>query len=528
MLVHLAVNNLGVLGGVEIDPSPGFTAITGETGTGKTLLLGGIRQLLGEPANSGLVGPLGEETTVDGLFDVGGDAELGVSRTIPRHGRSRTRIDGAIVSAETVRNNVSPLIEIIGQHDQLFLRRTDHLRRMIDSSMTGAGSREIQNYQKAWTNYQASLELQAKLGGDLTTLSRELDLARHQVQEIASAKLSPGLDIELERDVSRLRNIEEIQENLGSSSDLAEQVTELSGEIVARLRKVAEYDDALEKLRDDAESLAVLGQDFVSASRTAIESQDADPGALTILEERLTAIGDLKRKYGRTLDDVIEFGIQISERADELESLLEHVGTVGDRVESDHAELVTVADQLSAERLNSCNTLSLAMSNHLGELGMAAAVVRLELTRTEPNSSGADRVQMLYASDERLEPRPVSDVASGGELSRLVLAFRLAVSTDSSATLVFDEVDAGVGGQTATAMGDKLADLAQTTQVLCVTHLAQVASRADRHYVVSRGEDGVATVERVEDTARVEAIATLMSGHESVAGIAAAKEMLDR
>lgn len=527
MLDHLRVANLGVLEDASVDPSPGFTVITGETGAGKTLLLGGLRLILGGKADSGAVGPFADRAHIDGLFLVE-DEELGASRVVPRDGRSRAHLEGTIVSASTLEERLGSLVEIIGQYDQLSIARPSHLLELIDGVLDGEGARAKEAYHKAWVALQDALERQQRLGGDQIALARELDLTRHQANEIATAGLGPGLDERLETDVSRLRNLEEIREHLSETVRITESMADMAGELVSRLRKASGLDPTLVDLASEADGLAAAVSDLSRESRSTSEGLDLDPSQLEELEGRLTAIGDLKRKYGRTLEDVIAFGEQAARRADELESLIADADTIDSLITKARAEVRQRAEALHSARVSAAKRVGSQVMEHLTDLGLASAHVSIDVDETEPGPSGADRVGMQFASDSRLDAGHVASVASGGELSRLVLALRLATASAETVTLVFDEVDTGIGGRTALAMGEKLAELATSAQVLCVTHLPQVAARADTHYVVDRPDDGAAVVRLVTGDDRIEEITRMLAGlPDSVAGRSAAAELLE-
>lgn len=526
MLEHFRVFNLGVVRDATVTPSPGFTVITGETGAGKTLLLGGLRLVLGGSADSGAVGPYDEEARVEGLFG-SGEEEIGATRVVPRDGRSRAYLEGAIVSAAALQDQLGQFVEIVGQHDQLQLTRPSYVLEMIDGVLDDEGRSVSEAYHLAWDRLQEALDRQRQLGGDRIELTRELDLARYQANEIALAGLTPGVDDELEALVSRLRNLEEIREHLGELMRLSETMSDASGEMVARLRKASGLDPSLTGLSMQAEGLAAAVADLSSETRVAGEDLDVDPGTLLEIEQRLTSIGELKRKYGRTVEEVLLYGDSTGQRADEIENLLRDA----DRIESQITELSRDVDARAADlhvaRTAAASSVATDAKTHLSDLGLAAAELAVILTSVQPGPTGGDRAELHFASDSRLEPGPVGSVASGGELSRLVLALRLAAGSRGDATLVFDEVDTGIGGATALAMGSKLAELGRTRQVLCVTHLPQVAARAHTHYVVERDDRGVATVRAVVGEERVAEISRMMAGQpESVAGRRAAEELL--
>lgn len=524
MLEYLQVRNLGVLTDASISPSRRLTVITGETGAGKTLLLGGLRLLTGAKADSKSVGPAGETAQADGLFVV--DDEIGVSRVVPRDGRSRSHLDGTIVSSETLGEKVGALVEIVSQHDQLSLRRPSHILRLIDGSMGERGRKTKLAYEKAWQELADLRRRQQLLGGDDAALRRELDLVRFQAHEIALSGFGEGEEEDLEAHAARLRNAEGILEHLSETVRAAEAMGDDAGVIVSRLRKASEMDGALTDLTEESERISAQLAEISTSLRRAVERVDLDPAHLAEVEERLTLLGDLKRKYGRTLEEVLSFGEEAARRAEEIDSLLADSSRIDAELSEAEGRALSAARSLSNARRTAAGKLSETTAVHLRDLAMERAAVEFQLESVEPGPSGADRAGVVFSSDFALEPGPISKVASGGELSRLVLAIRLATHDDDVGTLVFDEVDAGVGGKTALALAKKLAELSETTQVLCVTHLPQVAAHADTHYVVTR-EHSVASVRRVEEAERISELSRMLAGlPDSDAGHRAAEELL--
>lgn len=526
MLDHLRVRNLGVLEEAAIDPSPGLTVITGETGAGKTLLLGGLRLMLGEKADSSAVGPAADAAQADGLFSTG-DAEMGVTRVVPRDGRSRAHLDGSIVSAAALGENVGGLVEIVGQHDHIGLRRQSQVLSLIDGALDEPGAENLDAYRAAWAELEELRKRQSGLGGNEMALRQELDLVRFQATEIDAAALEAGEDESLEAEAARHRNLEEIQELMAESLQTTENMVEEGGEVVSRMRRLASLDPASEDLAGQAEEIAASLTELGRAVRESAESLEVDPRRAEEVTERLNLIGDMKRKYGKSLDEVIAFGEQAQKRLTELEGLLSAASRIEADLEDARQRLAETGEALTASRLEAADRIVEETQGHLADLGLEGARLIVECSPTEPGPSGSDQVSLLFSSDARLEAGPISSVASGGELSRLVLAVRLATRSPGSETLVFDEVDAGVGGATALAMGRKLAALAETHQVLCVTHLPQLAAFADAHYVVERTES-TATVRRVEGDERLQEISRMLAGlPESEAGQDAAAELLE-
>ncbi len=526
MLNHLRVRNLGVLEDAAIAPGPGLTVITGETGAGKTLLLDALRLLTGDKAKPAAVGPFGDEAVSEGLFEEG-DAELGVTRLVPREGKSRAYLDGNLVAASVLDSRLAALVEIIGQHDQLLLKRSGSILGFIDGSLDSGGALTRRAYDEAWARHRSALDDRRRLGGDRMALERELDLVRHQANEISSAGLSVGDDARIEALAARLRNTETMRENVALAIDELNAINDNGGSLLSRLRRLAELDSSLGGQVAGAESLVESANDLARGLRGVMDSLDADPGALAQLDEQLTSLGDLKRKYGRTLEEVLDFGADAARRADELEGLLAKSAGIEELVSRSEAEVADLGAQLSQARAGAAASIVEHAGRHLADMGLASAHLEVSLQSTPPGPAGADQVELLFASDARLEPGPIHQVASGGELSRLVLALRLATKSRDVDTLVFDEVDAGVGGATAMAMGRKLFDLSRATQVLCVTHLPQVAAHADAHYLIER-TGATATVRRLSDEERVADLTRMLAGlPDSVRGRDAASELLE-
>jgi DNA repair protein RecN (Recombination protein N) len=526
MLHHLRVRNLGVLEDAAIAPGPGFTVITGETGAGKTMLLGALRLLAGEKPSSSMVGPFADEAVAEGLLDDGGQ-EIGVSRVVPRAGRSRAYIDGIVASANALEAKLGGLVELVGQHDRLSLRSPRAIQEMVDSALDDGGRAAREAYLDTWGRYRTALADQRRLGGDTMALERELDLLRYQSDEIRGAGLEPGDDVAMESMATRLRSIERIRVDIGLARDELDRVSAGSGEVVAALRRLAGIDPAFAAQAEMADELDAKATELRRSVRLAADELEEDPEALAELETRLNLLGDLKRKYGRTLQDVLDFGEGASRRAEELEALLAQAASIGEVVSGLEAELTRHGAMLSEARRMAARRVEETTRAHLSELGLPTARLEIGLVPTAPGPSGADQVSIAFASGDRMAPGPIHEVASGGELSRLMLALSLASRARGTSTTVFDEIDAGVGGATALILGRKLADLATATQVLCVTHLPQVAAHATTHYVVERDGDRAGVV-IVEGEERLTELSRMLAGlPDSERGRQAAAELLE-
>jgi DNA repair protein RecN (Recombination protein N) len=525
MLEHLAAKNLGLIKDAELIPAAGLTVITGETGAGKTLLLGALRLLLGETSDSSIVGPFGDQAVAEGLFV--DEVEIPISRVVPREGRSRSYRDGVIVSAGSLQEEMASRIQIIGQHDQFDLKKGRYVLDLIDRNLGEAGANALQEYALRWKALVALLEEQSQLGGSQSELARELDLTRYQHEEISRAGFVVDEDVKLEQDAARLRNIDEIREHMSASDRVLEQLSEVSGELVSYLRKVASLDETAMPLAETAESLAISTNEMSREVSTRFENLSDDPETALQIEQRLNLLGDLKMKYGRTIEEITAFGEASRLRAIELEDLLGRATSIDEEVEGARHEVATSANGLSEIRQKVAADISTQIARHLEDVGLGGATAAFGFQPSPPGASGIDKVEFLFSSHNQLHPGPISRVASGGELSRLILAVSLSTGTEQKQTLVFDEVDAGVGGVTALEMGRKLADLASRQQVLCVTHLPQVAAFADRHYVIDRNESE-ASLGRVDGPSRLEELSRMIAGlPESDRGQQAAAELLE-
>lgn len=528
MLDEITVANLGLIETAALDLSPGLTVVTGETGAGKTLMLGALRLLKGENASKDAIGPHGDTTDVSALMDIDG-TEVVVRRLVT-NSKSKAYVDGQISPAKVLAELVGPHVAIVGQHDQHTITSAAGVRKLVDQSLDENGRAAQAVYADAWLAYQSVLEQVEALGGDLRTIEREVDMLRFQVEEIDQSGFAPGDEEDLRSTAVRLRSAEElaaeVDRAIGELGD--EGIGSNLDDAVRAIDKASRMDTALEDAAAQAKELASLVSELLTdLSRYAadLSSDDTDLG---VIERRLAELGDLKRKYGDTIDDIMTFRKDAATRVEELATTLESAADIDERLASALLTVVTAGASLTQARGKAAEDLSLKATYHLKDLGFTDPHVSVHLSEREPRLTGCDRIELLFASDSALTPAPVSSVASGGELSRLVLALTLSAGGADSAIVAFDEIDAGIGGSTALAMGEKLTALARGRQVICVTHLPQVAAYGDTHFVVSR-VGTVTSVTRVAEKDRVVEITRMLAGlGDSDTGQKHAKELLDR
>lgn len=510
MLDELAVENLGLIATARLEPPTGFVVVTGETGAGKTLLLGALRLLRGDTALKGQIGPAGDETRVEARL-VTADGEVVVARRVSKS-RSRAYLDGSMVPARALEEQTAGLLEIVSQHDRLLLTESKAVLGLIDGALDGAGRKRRDAYDRDWADLVAVRGELALLGSDRHGIERELDMARFQVEEIDIAGFSPGEDSELLIAAGRLRNAEALAEALAAAQKAidGEEGYGVEG-AVRELRQAARTDPSLGEVVSQGEEAAMLVAEFSAEIGRIAETLERDPGALDRIEARLALLGDLRRKYGDSLTEVLAFGERTARRVAELEDLLGRSGKLEDELARAVAAVASRAEDLRAARRAAGAAIAAGAVGHLRDLGFEDPAVHIDVTPTEPGPSGADRITLKFASDASLEPGPVATIASGGELSRLVLAVRLAAGGTEASIVAFDEIDAGLGGETALAMGRKLASLGRERQVLCVSHLPQVAAFANAHFVVDR-TGTKATVRRVEGDERLAELTRMLAG----------------
>ncbi len=524
LLDELAISNLGVLDSARIEPTAGLVVVTGETGAGKTLLLGAIELMLGLPARSGLITSGSDEATVEGRFVTDGE-EMTVTRRLAREGRSRAYLDGSMVPLKVVAERVRGLVEVVAQGDHFALRSSGELRRLLDASLDETGLRSFEKYRNAWDRLAELRKDQTRIGGDVRALERERALVAFQVGEISAAGFVTGDDERLVIDARRMRHASELIEVLNNVHSLVDEASDAGGSAFAGITRAADLDPDLVPLVELAQGVMVGLAELGTEIRIATEGVALDPEMLGEIEQRIALLSDLRRKYGEDLGAVLDFGREAAGRLTELEGLVERSRVLDAELVDSEAGVRAAAGELREARMRAAEQVEDAAESHLRDLGFTSPSIRFTITEAGLGGAGADKIDLLFSSDERIEPGPVAKVASGGELSRLVLALRLAGAAGEAPIVVFDEVDAGLGGRTALAMGRKLAGLARHRQVLCVTHLPQVAAFADAHFVVER-VGASATVRRVEAVDQIEELSRMLAGlSESERGREHAEEL---
>ena len=512
MLVELHVTDLGIVADLTLMLDPGLTAITGETGAGKTLLVEALDLLVGGRADSGLIRDGATEARVEGRFVAEDGTETILARAVPVDGRSRAYVDGRLATVGELAEAGAVLVDLHGQHAHQSLLGPAVQRAALDRFAGAPAADALGAYRDARAEAQRlQLELDG-LGGDERTRVRELDLLRFQIEEIDAAAIDdPGEDTALDEEESLLADAVAHREALTAAFAAVEGTAlDSVGAAVAALAGRRPFEELADRLRATQAELADLGREL----RVAEETVALDPARLDEIRARRQLLRDLRRKYGETLADVAEYAADARRRYDELGGYEERARMFEEQRAAALAAANAASAALSGARRAAAGPLAAAVTPHLRELAMPAARFEVEIDAGEPSDDGSDRVTFLLGANPGEPAAPLSRVASGGELARAMLAMRVVLS-EAPPTLVFDEVDAGIGGEAGAAVGRLMADLAPRHQVLCVTHLAQVAAFADAQVVVEKREDGgrtVATARTADGEERVGELSRMLAG----------------
>lgn len=557
MLTGLRLTSLGVIGSAEIEPAAGLTAVTGETGAGKTMIVTGLGLLLGGRADAGAVRHGADRAQVEGVFtglgpvagrldELGAetdDGELIVTRRVRSTGGSRAWLGGVPVPLAVLAPITGELATIHGQSEQIRLGTPERQREVLDA----AGGPEL---ARVLARYRVDFEERRRVVAELDERTRhareraqEHDMLALGLEEIASVDPQPGEDARLAAQAERLQGLDDLRVLAASAGHALSGADDgddddpgalgLIGRARTQVHRMADTDAQAGPLAAQLDQLAALVQDAAVDLAGYLADLDADPALLETVTGRRAALAGLTRKYGADVDEVLAWARDAAERLRDLSGDDERIEQLCARRAELDAALAERAGRIHALRAAAAERLMRDAGAELAALAMPNARLLLELEPLpEPGPYGADQVRLLFSANPGQSPAPLARVASGGELSRVRLALEVVLAGgEEGHTFVFDEVDAGIGGQVALEVGRRLKRLAAHAQVIVVTHLAQVAAFADSHLVVTKSTDGRVTssdVRRVEGAEREAEIARLMAGTASEVALRHARELLAR
>ena len=554
MIEELRITDLGVIADTTLELAPGFTVLTGETGAGKTMVVTALGLLLGARADTAVVRTGADVAAVEGLLrvrpdgvvadraqDAGATVEqdrLLVARTVSAAGRGRAHAGGRSVPVALLGELVGEQVTVHGQAEQLRLRSGAEQRRILDEYAGGPVASALRLYREAWRSWQQSERRAEEVATGARERAQEAELLRLGLAEVDRIDPQPQEDVHLAEEWARLAHAEELRQGaqvakeavMGAEDQAGPGAYGLLAEARAALDGVRGHDPRVAELADRLAELTYLLADLGTDLAGYAADVDADPARLADVESRRSAVGVLVRAHG-DVRAALGWAARSRERLLELDD-----DGLPARLREEAAaarqQLLARAADLHEARREAAARLSAAVSDELTSLALPRARLVVQVRPVDPGPDGADEVEVLLAAHSGAEPRPVSRAASGGELSRVMLAIEVVTASgDPEATYVFDEVDAGVGGAAAVEIGRRLAALSATSQVVVVTHLPQVAAFADQHLVVTKRDDGtdtVSAVRAVTDGERVLEVARMLAGLTSSDTAAAhATELLE-
>ena len=558
MIEEISIRDLGVIGEARLPLGPGFTALTGETGAGKTMVVTALGLLLGERSDSAAIRSGSAQAVVEGRWlidpdgpvaervrDAGGEldgAELILGRSVSPEGRSRAVVGGRSAPVGVLSEVGQQLVIVHGQSDQVRLRSATAQREALDRFAGVELAPLLEEYQAVYRRWQATQGELDVLVAERDRRSREAEELRIAMVEIEAVNPRRGEDEELAERADRLTNLEDLRFAASQAHDLLSSETADEGQDVVGLlasarrqvERVAEHDAALGPIAEGIAAASFTISELSTQLASYLSGLDADGAReLEVVQERRATLNALVRKFGPTLDHAIDYLDSGSGRLLELDNDSTRIESLGAEVEADRAMVIELASRITQVRTLNAARLSERVTAELSALAMANAAITVTVEdRPDYSLTGKDQVSILLQPHPGAEPRPISKGASGGELSRVMLAIEVVLAgTDPVPTFVFDEIDAGVGGASATEVGRRLAHLAESAQVIVVTHLAQVAAFSTNHLVVEKGTDGSITssnVRLVHAEERTAEMARLLSGNpDSETALAHARELLE-
>jgi DNA repair protein RecN (Recombination protein N) len=552
MLRELRIRDFAIIESLELEFAPGLTILSGETGAGKSILIDALALALGSRSSAEMVRTLSEQAEVEALFSLEDAAparayleaqeaaaeEVLVRRLVSRSGRHRLWVNGRLATLGALFDLGRNLVDIYGQHEYQTLLQPEHHLELLDTF--GGHDRELSAYQQAFARYQARKEEQGRLKKSEADKAERQEFLQFRIREIERVRPRPGEDEELKQERERLRHAEQLH---GAARESADKLYEGEAAVVEglrglsrRLEAASEHDPALKSPAEQVGSAATQLEECARELRAYADRIEADPERLTQVDDRLAEIQGLKRKYGESIEETLAL---LESSRSELESLTrseERLAELDRELATAREECLGLGKKLTRKRREAGESLARRAEAELKRLAMEKTRFEARLSPApgeEPlAANGLESVEFFLSPNPGEELKPLIKIASGGELSRIMLALRTILAAPGGvSTLVFDEVDAGIGGATAEVVGRKLKELARNHQVLCVTHLPQIACYADQHYRVSKAREQGRTltaVKRLGPEERVEELSRMLGGVEITETTRAhAREMME-
>lgn len=564
MLLQLDISNIALIDKVNIEFGKGLNVLTGETGAGKSIIIDSIHAILGERVSKDLIRTGKDKALVEAVFQMDNrsfadlfeemglepeeDGTLIVSREFNQAGKNTCRINGKLATVSMLKAIGERIIDIHGQHDNQSLLRTESHLQLLDSFGGEAIAGLKQQYTRLLAEYKDARVKLKGLSGDQGERERKIDLLKFQLDEIRKARLKKEEEEDLNKQRTLLGSSEKIVSSLSAAYELLfsggsarSAASDSINEALSELGVIARFDEVYDGLHRRLQDISYQLEDVIEDIRRQRDETEFNPGLLEEIEERLDLIYKLKRKYGATVEEVLQYGKKIENELEEMSRSEEVAAQLREKLKTLEKELYEAAAHLNARRKDAAKILEERIGAELDDLEMKRARFKADIQFDEfkeaggerkYTANGLDRVEFLISPNAGEPLKPLAKIASGGEMSRIMLAIKtILAGVDSIPTLIFDEIDIGISGKASQKVGEKLSYISQGHQVLCVTHLAQIACMADFHYLIEKvsGEETTETkVNRLSGELIREEIARILGGDTtSETSRRYAQEMLD-
>ncbi len=552
MLLNLHVKNLALIEEVDVDFEKGLIVLTGETGAGKSLILGSVNIALGNKASKDMIRKGTDYSLVELTFSVSENCAKQLKKydiymeednivTVTRkisEGRSISKINGETVNIKTLKNVMSLLIDIHGQHDHQSLLYTKNHLDILDKFAKDSILELKEKIKEEYSKYTKLIKKLEEFNIDEGQKAREIEFAEYEVNEIESANLKPEEDVQVEEEFKKLSNSKEIVSALSEiynalSYETAGGLGDIINKAVMDINSIKGMDEKISQFQTELYDIDNLCRELTSQIYDYNSGMDFNPEYVREVEERLDVINHLKLKYGNSIEEIIRYKEEKEEYLEKLNNMTDEMESVKNQISELEGTLNNLCTKLSEQRKKAAKELEVLVKQALVDLNFIAVEFEIQITRKESiGENGFDNVEFMISTNPGESVKPLVKVASGGELSRIMLAIKSILATeDDIDTLIFDEIDTGISGQTAMKVAEKMAKISRNHQVICISHLSQIAAMADSHYLIKKTADENSTTTSIKKLTRQQSIEELVriNGGSGIteAGLIHATEMKD-
>lgn len=552
MLLNLHVKNLALIEEVDVDFEKGLIVLTGETGAGKSLILGSVNIALGNKASKDMIRKGTDYSLVELTFSVSENCAKQLKKydiymeednivTVTRkisEGRSISKINGETVNIKTLKNVMSLLIDIHGQHDHQSLLYTKNHLDILDKFAKDSISELKEQIKEEYSKYTKLIKKLEEFNIDEGQKAREIEFAEYEVNEIESANLKPEEDVQVEEEFKKLSNSKEVVSALSEiynalSYETAGGLGDIINKAVMDINSIKGMDEKISQFQTELYDIDNLCRELTSQIYDYNSGMDFNPEYVREVEERLDVINHLKLKYGNSIEEILRYKEEKEEYLEKLNNMTDEMESVKNQISELEGTLNNLCTKLSEQRKKAAKELEVLVKQALVDLNFIAVEFEIQITRKESiGENGFDNVEFMISTNPGESVKPLVKVASGGELSRIMLAIKSILATeDDIDTLIFDEIDTGISGQTAMKVAEKMAKISRNHQVICISHLSQIAAMADSHYLIKKTADENSTTTSIKKLTRQQSIEELLriNGGSGIteAGLIHATEMKD-